>query len=45
MYIRPLWSQTREPSPRTGRNAAGAKQGTITSSKVARVTGKLAALA
>ena len=24
MYIRPSWSQTREPSPRTGTNAAGA---------------------
>ena len=24
MYMRPLWSQTREPSPRTGTNGAGA---------------------
>ena len=24
MYIRPSWSHTREPSPRTGRNGAGA---------------------
>ena len=44
MYIRPAWSQTREPSPRTGRNGAGAKHGTITSSNVARVTGRDAAL-
>src|SRR5439155_4840377 len=43
MYIRPCWSQAREPSPRTGMKGAGAKQGTITSSKVARVTGSGAA--
>ncbi len=30
MYIRPSWSHTREPSPRTGTNGAGAKHGTIT---------------
>jgi hypothetical protein len=43
MYMRPVWSQTREPSPRTGTNDAGAKQGTINWSNSARVTGIAAA--
>ncbi len=39
MYMRPCWSHTREPSPRTGMNGAGAKHGTISWSNIARVTG------
>src|SRR5215831_13997763 len=39
IYMRPSWSHTRDPSPRTGMNGAGAKHGTMTSSNVARVTG------
>ncbi len=43
-YMRPSWSQTREPSPRTGRNDAGAKHGTMSRSKSARVTDIVAAV-